>query len=243
MNEEREIITRKQAKERGLKRYFTGKPCKHGHVAERYYSGAHCLICLHERNQTDEAKQRRNSDEYRKRANELKKTQAYRDKANIRQRERWKTDKAKEARRAYLKKNEDILREKRKETYWSDPEKYRDRANKWRKNNIERARELDKLWRENNRGKCIEKRKASYYKNHEANKEKARAKVKQYQKEHPDRVKKSKRKHSLTISATRSSLKKQWGFNPQQEIVESYHANRLIKRIIREQKQKPTTNQ
>ena len=29
------LITRADAKALGLKRYFTGKPCKHGHVAER----------------------------------------------------------------------------------------------------------------------------------------------------------------------------------------------------------------
>jgi hypothetical protein len=36
------IITRADAKARGLKRYFTGKPCKHGHVAERYLCGLCC---------------------------------------------------------------------------------------------------------------------------------------------------------------------------------------------------------
>lgn len=47
MNEQEEtkIITRKKAMEKGLKRYFTGKPCKHGHVAERYTVSRHCSIC------------------------------------------------------------------------------------------------------------------------------------------------------------------------------------------------------
>jgi hypothetical protein len=39
-----EIITRKQAREQGLKTYFTGKPCKNGHVALRYTAGR-CLEC------------------------------------------------------------------------------------------------------------------------------------------------------------------------------------------------------
>ena len=44
MTNDIEIISRKEAKERGLKRYFTGKPCKHGHIAERgVLSG--CLEC------------------------------------------------------------------------------------------------------------------------------------------------------------------------------------------------------
>ena len=40
-----EIITRKEAIEQGLKRYFTGKPCKRGHIAERYASNRGCTIC------------------------------------------------------------------------------------------------------------------------------------------------------------------------------------------------------
>jgi hypothetical protein len=39
------IVSREEAKERGLKRYFTGKPCKHGHVAQRQTSDTHCFDC------------------------------------------------------------------------------------------------------------------------------------------------------------------------------------------------------
>jgi 5-methylcytosine-specific restriction endonuclease McrA len=41
-----EIITRKQAKQRGLVRYFTGKPCPKGHLAERFVSYGQCLACV-----------------------------------------------------------------------------------------------------------------------------------------------------------------------------------------------------
>jgi len=40
-----QIITRAEAKERGLKRYFTGKPCKHGHICERNISNSGCVEC------------------------------------------------------------------------------------------------------------------------------------------------------------------------------------------------------
>ena len=53
-----EIITRKQAKELGLKRYFTGKPCKRGHVAERRVSSRRCLECAAEYGQRPEVKER-----------------------------------------------------------------------------------------------------------------------------------------------------------------------------------------
>ena len=39
------ILSRKEAKEQGLKYYFTGEPCKHGHLAEKFVSNGTCLVC------------------------------------------------------------------------------------------------------------------------------------------------------------------------------------------------------
>ena len=38
-------IERAEAKAKGLRFYFTGKPCKHGHVAEREVLNATCVEC------------------------------------------------------------------------------------------------------------------------------------------------------------------------------------------------------
>jgi hypothetical protein len=41
-----EIITRADATARGLKRFFTGVPCKNGHTSERYVSSTGgCVTC------------------------------------------------------------------------------------------------------------------------------------------------------------------------------------------------------
>jgi hypothetical protein len=40
------IVSRKQAVEAGLKRYFTGKPCPYGHISERQVSNNSCNECL-----------------------------------------------------------------------------------------------------------------------------------------------------------------------------------------------------
>src|SRR5574337_768092 len=40
-----QITSRAFAQEQGLTRYYTGKPCKHGHLAERYTSSAACVEC------------------------------------------------------------------------------------------------------------------------------------------------------------------------------------------------------
>lgn len=39
------IITRNEAKAQGLLRYFTGKPCKHGHTVERFVRQHECVEC------------------------------------------------------------------------------------------------------------------------------------------------------------------------------------------------------
>jgi hypothetical protein len=46
-----DIISRKDALAQGLKHYFTGKPCKHGHTAPRFVSTRNCSACqlMHER--------------------------------------------------------------------------------------------------------------------------------------------------------------------------------------------------
>jgi hypothetical protein len=38
-------IGREEAKSRGLKRYFTGRPCLRGHISERYSPNGYCVEC------------------------------------------------------------------------------------------------------------------------------------------------------------------------------------------------------
>lgn len=44
-----EIISRAQAKALGLKTYFTGNPCKRGHVALRQVSSEMCMVCSNDK--------------------------------------------------------------------------------------------------------------------------------------------------------------------------------------------------
>lgn len=45
------MISIQDAREQGLKRYFTGKPCPHGHIGERLVSSRCCIVCLQARTQ------------------------------------------------------------------------------------------------------------------------------------------------------------------------------------------------
>jgi hypothetical protein len=40
-----DIISRKEAFKQGLKTYYTGKPCKWGHIARRYLQNGNCKTC------------------------------------------------------------------------------------------------------------------------------------------------------------------------------------------------------
>ena len=42
------IISREEAIKKGLKKYFTGIPCKHGHISERFVLQNKCVVCKHE---------------------------------------------------------------------------------------------------------------------------------------------------------------------------------------------------
>jgi len=44
-----DIVGRDAARALGLKRFFTGEPCKHGHVAERDVNSRECMECSRER--------------------------------------------------------------------------------------------------------------------------------------------------------------------------------------------------
>lgn len=43
------VISYVDAKAKGLKRYFTGKPCKNGHLSERFVSNCGCAECAYAR--------------------------------------------------------------------------------------------------------------------------------------------------------------------------------------------------
>lgn len=68
------IITRKGAIEKGLTRYYTGKPCKHGHVCERTTVNRSCISC-HRKSAKNNAKEY-----YKQKKNKAKKREYYQSK-------------------------------------------------------------------------------------------------------------------------------------------------------------------
>ena len=116
--EEKKVITRAQAKALGLSRYFTGKPCKHGHVAERKVSNTKCIVCYNE--------------EHKMRLRKLRKEKpeqyvAYSTKYRLKNPEKVKN----------------IIEKWRKE----NPENLKATNDTWRKNNPEKVKVNQDKWR------------------------------------------------------------------------------------------------
>jgi hypothetical protein len=168
-----EIITRAEAKARGLKRFFTGEPCKHGHVAERLVSSRGCMECTRERNREKRANdpeyvERERARERERYANDLEWVERRRE----RQREKYANDpefaeRQREYQREkrandpeYAERGRERMRKRYHEKYANDPEyieRNRERAREYgrekRANDpeyVERERERMREWQRNN---------------------------------------------------------------------------------------------
>lgn len=113
-----DIVSRKEAKEKGLKRYFLGEPCKYGHVSERQTVNSTCVECAKIKNRvrfsTTEYKEKKKIydknytkdtvvvERRQKRYAELKNDEAY-------------VKKCKENKKRYYKENKETLLTKQRE--------------------------------------------------------------------------------------------------------------------------------
>lgn len=111
------IISLKEAKRLSLKRYFTGKECKNGHIDERLVSNRRCISCLKESHKDWSSKNR----DY------LRKYKAGRVDA--------RRDEVKAIRAEYRKKNKEQISEKYSEWRKKNKEHLAKRNSEWRRNN------------------------------------------------------------------------------------------------------------
>ncbi len=113
--------TRAEAKAAKSPRYNTGKPCKHGHVADRFTSSGSCSECLAPRRRESMRKwARANPEEKKRRAAE------------------------------WYDKNRDEIIERMRETYYADLDKNRERARDYAARHREEAIQRVKQWKLDN---------------------------------------------------------------------------------------------
>lgn len=160
MEKHLQIIPRKIAKERGLKRYFTGKPCKHGHIAERSTANGVCIECaVSMRDPYDPSKRREKylrskeavlsqSKNYYEKNREAvlerhKKRYKAQHKSILARRRRWAKEnrhKVNEMARRHKERRRDHYIEKQRKYRSANREEYNLYQRKWRANNSERVR-------------------------------------------------------------------------------------------------------
>lgn len=125
------IISKSEAISLGLKKYFTGIPCKNGHVSERYLSGS-CKSCVESHLNKVRSE---NPDIHR--IYSRKRREKFKDEINSKNRERYENDT--ERYKAYQKKyrdaNKDKLPKIRKKSYAKHADTRRYESALWARNN------------------------------------------------------------------------------------------------------------
>lgn len=143
-----QIISLNDARAKGLKRYFTGKPCKHGHVALRNVANKTCMACLRVTSKKMAAK---NPDAV------LAYGRAYRDRnradLTIKNRaasQRWRDangEKHRKKCREWARRNKEAVANSGRSWRERNPDKERKRHRDWYKNNPDKARDLVRVAR------------------------------------------------------------------------------------------------
>lgn len=139
-----QIISRKDAKVSGLKYYFTGEPCKHGHISTRLTGKGSCTEC----NRLYQAK--RYAEEHDKM---LAFAKSYRDKNK---------EKVNAKYREWMKNNPDKYAESQRKHRENNPDKVRLKHKRYREANKEKVKQWNKDWSANNRGRINEYRNERY---------------------------------------------------------------------------------
>jgi hypothetical protein len=129
------MISRKEAQQAGATRYFTGEPCKHGHIAERFVSSRCCTECA-----------------------ALRSLEAYhadpaKAAAKVKARTPAQQEAARAAARAWKAANKTRVSEYEREKRAANPDAHKAALRAWRQANPEKIREAQSKWGFANRGK------------------------------------------------------------------------------------------
>lgn len=145
-----EIITRAEAIERGLKRYFTGKPCRNKHVSARYASNGACSSCCAEGckkfYQANSRQLNQNRIAYAKKNHE----------------------KTKASKRSDYRKHRDSILAKKKAMYQDNKDAVKSKIQAYRTQNKERVSEVRQEYYKKNRARILAAAKESRKNNYDS---------------------------------------------------------------------------
>ena len=135
-----DIILRKEAKAKGLKRYYTGLTCNKGHIAERQTTNGGCVICLSHRCSVSRAK---NCNKKRDKLTRVKYIERNRESINEKQREhnRLNRDKHNARRRVYRLNNKDAMLKRERKYNAENRDEIRESRREYYRNYMRKKRE------------------------------------------------------------------------------------------------------
>ena len=134
------VISQNEAEKTGLSRYFTGKPCKRGHIAQRFTKWRACIACHDERNALDYKKRKAAGEDMNVRGrrsylkNKEKRSQeqrVYRENNREKERERYA--------RYRMQRHDQVIAAGRKYRE-ENPDRVRVMVHKWAKENPDKVR-------------------------------------------------------------------------------------------------------
>lgn len=162
-----EIISRKEAIERGLKRYFTGKPCKRGHVAQRIISSWYCLECRAEKTGKIYRHLDANEGGERRQARALRLTRYFTGRPCKHGHVSFRItsdSKCQRCKALYDARITERRRENFKKRYWKNPEKFREQQRLWLIKDMEKdvpyTVKYKKEWRLKNKERLSRKKRS-----------------------------------------------------------------------------------
>jgi 5-methylcytosine-specific restriction endonuclease McrA len=141
------IVLRKEAAASGLKYYFTGRPCKHGHVTRRHTHNGTCSGCVNENAKRWSKKNNKRvaANTRRWRTNNPEKTKVIRKKSNVRWYKLHREEMLEYGKARYWAKRDQILaKEKVRREKTKVVRSIRHRN--WRLRNVEYVREKARAW-------------------------------------------------------------------------------------------------
>lgn len=138
------IITKADAKAQGLARYFTGRPCRRGHVVERHTEIGDCVECRRNYFRTYMAERRLKNPEKTKE-----------ERRNWRRRN---PEKVKAGYRRYHAKHTEKIRARCREYRKANIEKLRARGRLYNQTNSETVKKRAEAWRLENPDRCLANR-------------------------------------------------------------------------------------
>ena len=137
----RNIVSRAEAKALDLKRFFTGEPCRRGHIAERSVHTSRCLEC----GRAQSAKWKAANPE---RVREMRRKHRAANLEKVREKDREAT------RKQYIK-NKDKIRSKRAAWRAENKEEIAAYQRQWYAKNKDRVRSKQAAWRAANKNRRL----------------------------------------------------------------------------------------